>query len=262
VSQRQPIATKPVVYRIPGMDHAIVHRDIEYKDRQTLDIYYPPGFCRDIPIPALLFVFAGSDAGAERILGCKFKEMESYICWSRLAAASGFAAITYTNSDPAAGPFDVLAHIRRNARTLMIDASRIAVWACSGNVPLALSVVMREAPRCAVLCYGYLLDLDGSTIVADSMRKWGFVNPSAGKSIADLPAGVPLMIVRAGRDELPGLNETMDRFVTGALRANLNLTLVNHAAAPHAFDIMDDSSQSQEIIRQLLSFLRFHLFPL
>lgn len=37
------------------------------------------------------------------------------------------------------------------------------------------------------------------------------------------------------------------------------ITFVNYPTAPHTFDIMDDSERSREIIRQILSFMRFHL---
>jgi hypothetical protein len=35
--------------------------------------------------------------------------------------------------------------------------------------------------------------------------------------------------------------------------------LVNHADAPHGFDISYDSETSRQIIGQILAFLRFHL---
>jgi acetyl esterase/lipase len=129
-------------------------------------------------------------------------------------------------------------------------------------VPLALSLLMkegREPLRCAALLYGYTLDLDGSTGVAEAARTRGFVNPCAGKSLDDLPPDVPLFIARAGADEMPGLNEALDRFLVKALGRNLPVTFVNHAAAPHAFDLFHDSETSREIIRQKLGFLRCHL---
>jgi hypothetical protein len=58
---------------------------------------------------------------------------------------------------------------------------------------------------------------------------------------------------------MPHLNETIDDFVAGALARNLPVTLVNHASAPHAFDLLDDSGASRETIRSLLGFLRIHL---
>jgi hypothetical protein len=58
---------------------------------------------------------------------------------------------------------------------------------------------------------------------------------------------------------MPHLNETLDRFVSKALSCNLPITFINHATAPHAFDVMHDSDTSREIIRQILAFMRFHL---
>ncbi len=81
----------------------------------------------------------------------------------------------------------------------------------------------REYLKCAVLCYGCMLDLDGFNHIAEAARIWGFVNPCAGKSVEDLPHDVPLFIARAGRDEMPHLNETLDRFLGKALTRNLPL---------------------------------------
>jgi hypothetical protein len=166
--------------------------------------------------------------------------MGSYVSWGQLVAASGLVAVA----------------------ALHIDENRIGVWSCSGHVPTALSVLTQDSqnrPNCAVPCYPYTLDTDGSTGVADAVRQWGLVNPCAGKSVSDLPRDVPLLIVRAGQDQMPGLNETLDRFVDKALACNLPVTFVNHAAAPHAFGLFHDSETSREIIRHILAFLQFHL---
>ena len=117
----------------------------------------------------------------------------------------------------------------------------------------------RDYLKCAVLCYGLMLDLEGNTSVAEAAKQWGFVNPCGGKSVADLPQDIPLFIVRAGRDEMAHLNETMERFLSTAITYNLPITMVNHPTAPHAFDIMQDSETSREIIRQILAFMRFQL---
>jgi hypothetical protein len=104
-----------------------------------------------------------------------------------------------------------------------------------------------------------MLDLDGSTAVADAARQFGFVNPCAGKPIEDLPLDIPLFIARAGHDQMPGLNEALDGFLAKALMRNLPITLANHPDAPHAFDLLHDSEMSREIIRQMLGFLRCYL---
>jgi acetyl esterase/lipase len=113
--------------------------------------------------------------------------------------------------------------------------------------------------KCAVLFYPLMLDPDGATHVADAATMFGFVNPSAGKTVSDLPPELPLLLVRAGQDEMPHLNETLDRFLAHAVAGNLPVTFVNHPAAPHFFDALHDSEATRIIIRQALAFLRFHL---
>jgi hypothetical protein len=112
---------------------------------------------------------------------------------------------------------------------------------------------------CVVLAYPYTLDLDGATGVADAAKQFRFVTPAAGKSVTDLPRNVPLFIARAGRDQMPGLNDALDRFVTAALALNLPMTVANHASGPHAFDLFDDSRATCQIVEQMLAFLQFHL---
>jgi hypothetical protein len=267
-TQSDHISKKRVVYTMPGVDAVTVRRDEEYGVTDagplTMDLYYPPDSKSGARTPAVIFVTGFSDPGARRMLGCTLKDMGSYISWGQLAAASGLVAITYTNREPATDVHAVLQHLRRNAASLNIDENRIGVWACSGHVPNALSLLMQKGQdylKCAVLCYGYMLDLDGFTRVSDGARQFGFVNPCAGKSVDDLPADIPLFIVRAGQDEMPGLNDTLDRFLVKALTCNLPVTFVNHSVAPHAFDLLHDSETSREIIGRILMFFRFHLQP-
>jgi AraC family transcriptional regulator len=263
-TERNEIATKPIVYQIPGMDAVQIWRDNPYQSANAdlvMDIYRPPDSKATTRLPAVIFVMGYSDLGAEKIFGCKFKEMEAYIGWAKLVAASGLIGITYVNHDPMRDLDALFQHIRGNAGTLGIDEKRIGVWSCSGNVPRALGLLMqddRPALKCAALCYGCMLDLDGSTNTAEAAKTWRFANPTAGKSIRDLPPDVPLFIARAGRDD-PQLNETLDRFITHAVAANLPISLANHPTGLHAFDIMDDSETSRGIIRQILAFLRLHL---
>src|SRR5258708_8018934 len=212
---------------MPGQDSVTVRRDVPYRDDLTSDLYYPPDSKPEVRTPAVVFVTGYPDPGFQKFLGCRQKEMASYISWAELVAASGIIAITYSNREPPADAEAVIAFIRQNAETLGIDESRIGVWSCSGSVPTALSVLMNEPSdvfRCAVLCYGLMLDLDGHTAVEDGAQQFGYRNPAAGESVSDLPPKLPLMIVRAGHDGFPHLNETLDRFVSKAVQCNLPLT--------------------------------------
>jgi hypothetical protein len=229
----------------------------------SLDVYYPPDAGGDVRTPAVVFVTGFSDAGARRMFGCALKDMGSYVSWAQLAAASGLVAVTYTNREPATDVHAVLEHVRHYAASLRIDENRIGLWSCSGNVPTALSVLMRNDAssyvRCAVLSYGFMLDANGETGVTEAAGQFGFANPCAGRSVEDLPRDIPLFLARAGLDQMPRLNEVLDQFIAMGLARNLPMTVVNHADGPHAFDIYHDSATSREVVRQMLAFLRFNL---
>ena len=262
--RRHEIATKRVVLEVPGAEAAVVRRDVPYTlidgERLTMDIYRPVGLGTDQPMPAVLFVTGFPDEGMRKIVGCNAKDMASYVSWAQLMAVSGLAAITYTTRRPATDVHDVLRYVREQA-DFGIDGDRVGVWACSGNAPTALSVLMTpEAQvKCAALCYGYMMDFDGSTSVAEAASSFRFANPCTGRAFEDLPGDVPLFIARAGKDEMPHLNDTIDRFLARALATNLPVTLVNHSTGPHAFDILDDSDASRSVIRQIVAHMQFHL---
>lgn len=240
------IATRKVVYALPGMDEVVVRRD------GSMDLYYPPGPA-NVQAPVVIIVAGYPDAGFQKAVGCSFRDMQSTVSWARLIAASGMTAIAYSNEDPVADLHALVANT---------NATRIGLWASSGNAPLALSLLMQPADvriKCGAFCYPLTLDLDGQTGVADAAKMFRFVNPAAGKTIDDVARDVPMFLARAGADEVPRLNETFDRFVAAALARDLPITVVNHPAAPHAFDLFHDSETSREIMRQLLAFLRFQL---
>ena len=261
-----PISKRVIVYHLPAMDAVTVRRDLEYRagaaGALTLDIYSPPDAGPGQRLPMVIFTLGYSDLGAQARLGCRFKEMGAYTSWARLVAASGLAAVTYSTREPAADLPALLEFLRANAVSLGLDGEKIGLWACSGNVPTALSVLMEGAGRgvqCAVLSHGYMLDLDGAAGVAEAARAFGFVNPAAGRTVDDLPPDLPLFVVRAGRDEMPRLNGSIDGFLVKALARNLPVTFVNHREGPHAYDLFDASEASCEVIRQIVAFLRFHL---
>ena len=269
------ISQQRAVYTIAGMERTVVRKDVVYRRTGdgplTMDLYVPADAPRGARLPAVVLVTGYNDAGYEKMLGVKFKEMALAVSWGQLIAASGMIAIAYTNREPAADLTAVLQHVEERAESLGIDPDRVALWACSGHVPLALAALMAgsidtprpSAPRlrCAALLYGYMLDLDGATGVAEAAAMFRFVNPNAGRTLDDLPGTLPLFIVRAGLDELPHLNASIDRCFAKALALNRPITLVNHAAGRHSFDVQDDSETSRLIIRQVLDFLVAGLTP-
>lgn len=249
-AKRHPMSLKPVLYTMPGMAE-VATREVAYADARVIEVYAPPAAAGRLP--AVVFVSGYADPGGEPFFGCKLKDMASYVSWGRLVAASGMIGVTYTNHE-ARDAHAMLAYLRANAAALGIDDQRISIWACSGNVPMAMSLL--EGARCAALCYGFMGDLDGGTETARAAAMFRFAAPVL--ALGELPA-IPMFIARAGRDEMPGINASIDRFVTAALARELPITLANHPTGPHSFDLIDDSATTRALVRQILAFLHIQL---
>ena len=259
------IFTRRVCLQLTGMDALTVRRNITYDppdERLRMDIYYPRDQTDDGGWPAVIIVTGYPGTNEPSPTGVTNKESGWTISMCQLIALSGMVAIAYTNRDPVADLEALFEYVHDRAASLRIDPARIGIIAVSGNVPTALTTIMRHArrtPVCAALGYGCLLDLDGATHVAEAARQFGFANPGIGRTLADVRRDVPLFITRAGRDQFPAMNASIDSFIRHGLAENLPITLVNHAEGPHAFDLFDDSRTSRDILRQTLRFLRQHL---
>jgi hypothetical protein len=65
-----------------------------------------------------------------------------------------------------------------------------------------------------------------------------------------------MLVVRAGREDIPTLNDALDRFVAKALAANAPITVTNHPTGGHGFDSFDikgDVEHSKQIVRSGIS---------
>jgi acetyl esterase/lipase len=164
---------------------------------------------------------------------------------------------------------DALAFVRRRAADLRADPNRVclAFYSAGGVVAGAL---LHDAPnyiKCVVLYYPYL-DLEhlrNKTIFRDA-HPAAHVDSLAGYSPRDALAHPksslpPLLLARAGHDEIPHLNESVDRFVGAALANNVRIDLYTHPDGVHGFDLRTRDARTREIIAQTLSFFRRHLFP-
>jgi hypothetical protein len=259
------IFTRRVCLQLDGMDAMTVRRDVAYGSpdrRLRMDVYYPPGEPEEGCWPAVIIVAGYPGTMEPRPTTLTYKEIGWTVSMCQLIAVSGMAAIAYTNRDPVADLQALFEQIHQCGESLRIDPARVGVIAVSGNVPTALMTIMKDAnrtPACAVFGCGCLLDLDGAADVADAARQFGFSNPGVGRTVADLRRDVPLLITRAGRDQFPAMNASIDSFIRQGLIENLPITFVNHAEGPHAFEVFDDSRTSRDILRQTLRFLRQHL---
>ncbi len=263
--QRDQISKKKVVYTMPAMEAVMVRRDEPYRVTDTgaltMDLYYPPATKAGVQTPAVIFVTGYSDLGAEKLLGSRFKDMGSFVSWAQLVAACGLVGITYANREPG-DVYEALHHVQQNATSLGIDARRIGVWACSGHGPNALSVLMeRGRDGLNVRCWPMPTRSTSMARPASPMRQ----NNSG---LSRLPRVDPSLISRAISRYSSHVqvvtkcrgSTTLSTDSSGAaLAMNLPVTVTNHATGPHAFDVVDDTRTSRDIIRQVLAFLQFHL---
>lgn len=253
-------ATQRVVLTLPGMDQVRVEKDIAYSERDGeslhLDLYRPEKAAA--ATGTVVFVSGYPGPGFKRMTGTTFREMGAYISWAELVATRGMTAITYDNVDPLEDGQAVMGFLADNASDLGIDRERIGIWSSSGNVPVALSLMTRPGPRCAALCYGYTMDLDGTDRIRNMSGQFRFVNGMAGRSFDELRE-IPTLIVRAGRDEIPDLLDTLDQFIDHAQEEGFPLTVIDYEEGVHAFDLSDTSEASKNAIHQIVDYLFLEL---
>ena len=225
---RHEVTTRRVLYEIPGMQSVHVRDDsFTGADGQPLPmkVYEPLHLKADTTglAPVVVILEGYPDAGVEKHVGCRFMEYQWTIDMAQLIAASGMTAITHSNRDPLPDAKALLDHVAA-------PGGKVGIWSCSGHGP----VVLEAAPRATAAV---------------------LINPIT----KDYCPGIPLFVVRAGKDETPGLNVALDGFVTRAIAENRPITLVNYPEAPHAFDINLDGPETRRILQQGLDFLRAHL---
>jgi acetyl esterase/lipase len=236
--------TQPLVHPLPDPDRVELQPDLVYTHgggrELAMDVYLPSGRAPETPVPAVLLVHGEADP--ELLRGVR--GWGQYTGWGRLLAGQGMAGVAFEHRAILDAGFeavvaevgDALATVGERAGDLGIDPERIGLAGFSAGVPLTAAVLAGATGRvrCAALCYGPLVDL-----VPESV----------------LP---PLLVVRAGQDD-PGLNRTIDEFVSAAEQRDLAVELVHQPEGHHAFDVVDDSDASREVIGRVLAFLRGHL---
>jgi acetyl esterase/lipase len=269
-------APAAIHYSVPGMDSVSVVRDVAYKSATVngkqntplaLDVYRARG---SSVAPVLVFVHGGLVAGSAPTA----KDWPAYQSWGRVAAASGMNAVvinhrmnTRDNADEAgADLMDAISFIRTHAADYRLDANRICVAFYSAGGPIS-SVVLRETLpylKCVILYYPFL-DLE------HLRQPTAFRAPYSSEHIDSLSAWSPrfwlwrgaalppIFLARAGRDEIPFLNESITRFMTVAIASNAPVDFVIHPSGAHGFDARNDDARTRDIIGQSLRFARRHL---
>lgn len=258
-------ATATIVMKVPGMEKVRIRRDVPYEKVSGLelaaDVYLPPSDSKVGRPPAVVLMAGGAE---------NTKAWGIYTSLGRLLAASGLAAVPFNHrlryprrqyEEGAQDLRALLETLRRDGATLGLDGDRVAVATFSGGGPM-LAPLLKNAPaqvRCLAAFYAFL-DTDHVVIAQAGTTEEVVRKFSPLRQLAASPPGVlPLLIARAGRDEIPGVNASIDQFVAAALERNASITLVNHPTGTHGFDHRDDDARTREILRMAIEFFRTHL---
>jgi acetyl esterase/lipase len=271
-SSLEEFLARPVFFTLPGMDEVEIRKDLVYRGTGDAglgaDVYLPQGLDPTERRPAVIFVHG--DASPEVLKDAK--EWGAFVSWGKLAAASGLVGVTFNHASSeqrtklheAAGDVDALIEfvlVKSNA--LHVNPDRIALSVFSMGPPVGLRTALRERPeflRCIVSYYGAmdLRPLRAETVADVSDEVLREFSP-----LHQLKSGTgripPMLIARAGLEERPWLNPTIDEFVAEALSRGVEIDLLNHPGGRHAFDILDDDERTRDIIARTLQFLGKHL---
>ena len=139
-------------------------------------------------------------------------------------------------------------------RSLGIDEGRIGVWACSGNVPLALSAPSTHAARARLTVRRAALRASCCDLDERDRRRRGArprsVSPIRTPASRSMTCAEDLAAVHRPRRPgavSAGLND-LDRPLLRRRRWRsepADHALVNHATGPHSFDLLHDSDTSR-----------------
>jgi acetyl esterase/lipase len=230
--------TAPLVYHIPLMDKVQIEKGLVYKtvNDTTLkfDVYYPPAFDKKKQLPLVIF---NNGVGGNQV-----PEWQIYKDWASLIAANGMIAVNHQSrpGKTLRDSEDLVDYLQLRAKELSIDKDHIGVWACSGNVGAGMPLAMqanRKNIRALVMFYG------GGWRPEDNVVK---------------RQDLEILVVRAGLD-FYNLNKGIEAFMQNALEKDAHVEFINYPEGQHAFDAVDNTDRSREIILQTVDFLKRNL---
>jgi len=209
-------------------------------------------------LAAVVFVHGGPLlAGSSRDV----RLARPYTSYGRLVASHELAAVTFSHrlaesmavDSAAVDVRDALTYVVAHADSLGLDRNRLCIWGISrGGLVLSPAVKALGARlRCLVLYYA---------IVEPSLSAdLGVPTPSTASLTTFVGSGAifpATLVVRAGRDEPRG-NAGLDRFALTAIRHGTNLDFLAYAEGMHAFDLLEDTPRTRQIIARTLDFIRW-----
>ncbi|MGE5224882.1 MAG: alpha/beta hydrolase [Omnitrophica WOR_2 bacterium] len=269
---------RKVVYFVPGMNGMQVKRNITYKTagEQALlfDVYAPPDLEPGSLRPAVIFIH--EDGPEEQIKNAK--DWEKYVSWGKLTAAYGFTGITFNHRASynqimslyavSADIDDLIQYLNQHACELGVDPEALCLWSCSSGVPYLAPYFSEPKAniRCLVAYYGIMnlepmskelpefMPLDERKEQIQALKKYSLI-----RGLDYHPEKAPpTLVVQADLDH-PDIIDGINQFYRKAKEVMAPVGLIGHPEGRHAFDVLDESERSKEIVRATMEFIKEHL---
>jgi acetyl esterase/lipase len=230
------------------------------------DVHLPGTAAARAPLVILVHGGVGAD------FPVRPKDWGLYRSWGRVLARSGFVAVTFNHRlgfpapmiEEAASDLDSLTRfVRAHAREWNADPDRIAIAVYSAGGMLLASALKDPVPWLrSVVAFYPIIDLTVSAHLRQQLAPEQLERHSLGTLMPAIAGRMPpLLLVRAGRDEIPDLLAGLDRFVGQAMAANAPVVVVNHREAAHGFDSQEPTPRTRAVLHLAIGFLRETLVP-
>jgi acetyl esterase/lipase len=247
----------------PGRTAAVQRLELEVGKRADgsqllIDLTLPekPAKGRTLPV-AVLF-----HGGLPDVIPIRARQWQIYRDWGAMLAGAGAAVVMFDHTlgaprarlDQAMTETDaVLRWLTQNAAQRGFDTERISAvtFSAGGLLVPALLEPARAARFAQVIMFYPLLGVSGANPAAATMDQPLIDRLSTKSAAARIAArGTPLLIFRAGSDEIPGLLSVLDEAVVALLAADARVELANLPRAPHSFDMFTERDDVTATIEQ------------
>lgn len=214
------------------------------------------------PLPVAVLVHGGLPDEAKPLP----KAWQVYKDWGTALAASGVAAVMYDHTlgvprrrlDQALAETDaVLSWLAKEGAARNLDLQRVTALSFSAGGLFTPELLSDRRPlriSRAALFYPSVGVIPNSptAAVTDAALAERMNLAAAASRIAK--SGTPLLIIRAGGDELPGLLALLDETTRSLAAADVKFEMINVPGAPHSFDFLTDSADARAAIERALQF--------